>query len=940
MGKKIISLGIVVTFIISVLIPYNVFSYSEDFRSNWIDETSMCLPEAYKKVRCPECEMELYYMPGKDSPYTKWVTYEIPDMDEDNVTDEIAGRKKLKKANEKLKNEFKLLELIESKKEKEKLQLQQKEVVLKKPKYELRQQLTCPYCAHSFFQEGDIIENRKFLKKEMAKEDVEKAMEEASPIEESFSKAIALGVSKDIRQFGYDFFKMDEKAKEEKKAMSQTPETMSQGSILKQAYGTQAQQVELFPDQEMEAPVVPVSSDYIIGPGDTIIINIWGSVQESFPLNVDREGKIMLPKAGPLYIWGFRLEDAEKTIREKLNEYYTNFSLDISMGKLRSMQVFVMGEVKKPGSYNLNAQSNIFQALYASGGPTKLGSMRNIKVIGMDNKERMVDLYPFLLKGQALENSRIQSGDTIFIPTIGDTIAIAGNVKRPGIYEIKGMILLNDILEWAGGITPSGSLQRIQIERIKDTERRIMVDMEYKPSSDTDTPLKSNTLRNGDLVIIAPIVRLKHNFVSILGNIESPGDYALEEDMSVRNIIERAKGFLPATYLYRAEIARVTKGRTREIIPVNLDKLMLGDKQEDILLKEWDILLVYSQSDAQPSSFVEVDGAVNRPGRYELSTNMKVSDLIFKAGSLKPSEFIKKAELFHVVPGESPVVRQINIDRIQGGTLSVDTDIILQHGDYLFIKSEPKFTERKFVTIKGEVRFPGTYPILQGEKLSSLIERAGGFTKEAFLEGAVFSRESIKESQEKLRQRFLEKENRTFLEEQQSILLIGGGNVNTSAVSESLKTRKEMLDYIESVDIEGRMVVKISPVDRLKNTKYDILLENGDMLTISPVPCIITVMGSVNNPTSVIFEDGKGVEYYVQKTGGLTKHANRSGIYILKANGEAVSKFVLTKEVEKGDTIIVPQEFRYWVPRGQLLKDTVQILSSIAVGIGVIAALQ
>ena len=534
---------------------------------------------------------------------------------------------------------------------------------------------------------------------------------------------------------------------------------------------------------------------------------------------------------------------------------------------------------------------------------------------------------------------RVQSGDTIFVPPVGDVVAITGNVKRPAIYEMKSGMSLDDLLNYAGGIVPTADLQRIQVERIEISERRVMLDIELKKIALGRFSLEDINIQNGDIVIVSPIVRLKHNFVSIIGNVERPGDYALTQGMSVSNLLKRAKGFLPGTYLNRAEISRVTKDRTREIVSVDLDSVILDEEGRDPLLEEWDILIVYSESQVQPPLFVEIDGAVNRPGTYEITPKMKVSDLIFKAGGVKAGEVIRAAELFHIMPGEQPVVREIGVTQVSDIDVVVDKDIMLRAGDALFVKSEPGLTERKVFVIKGKVRYPGTYSIRRGERLSSLIERAGGYSEEAFLEGAIFTRKSIKEAQEKMRRRFIQRENKTILAEQQSMLLRKESGLNPSAISESLKTRREMLGFIESSEIEGRMVINLMPIAKLKGTKYDIVLEDGDSLTVPQPASAIAVIGSVNHPASVRFEERRGIEYYIRKTGGLTKHADKAGVYVIRANGEAMSKFMMSKRIGRGDTIVIPQEFKYWTPPGQLLKDTIEILSRVIIGIGIISAL-
>ncbi len=951
MVRKILSINFLMSsiFLLTTVFPLDLFAYEtsgKDSQIEKVDESLGYKPVVFKKARCPRCGMELYYIPGKESPHAHWVHYEVSEggvkLDEKDMNGK-AAKDKIKKYKDqagpiisKKKKEIEdLKKSLREAKEKQQALLSDRFGEKEEIEYELRLKITCPYDGYSFFPEGDIIEEKKLM-------DTTFYMGEMSVLEASFSKSIPFGVAKDLKQFGYDLFEKPEEKERREQLESAEREGQALGALglLRAAFSpTTAGAPALSFQAASQTAVVPISPDYVIGPGDMIVINIWGSVQESFPVEVDREGKIMLPRAGPLYVWGMQLKEAEGRIKQRLDQYYTNFSMDLSMGKLREIQVYVMGEVKKPGAYRINSQASIFQALYAAEGPIKLGSLRKIMLIHGDGKSEEIDLYPFLLEGKMVRPARIQSGDTIFVPAIGNVVAIAGNVKRPAIYETKSEISLQDLMAFAGGVTPTGDLRRLQVERIQNNERRVMLDIELKHANLEKFSMDNIDLRNGDIVMVSPIVRLKHDFVSIIGNVERPGDYALQKDMAVSSVLNMAKGFLPGTHLDRAEIARVTKDRTRQIIPVNLDNILLGAETEDITLEEWDILLVYSESQVQPPSFDEVDGAVNRPGRYELTPRMKISDLIFIAGGIEPGKVIRGAELFHIMPGEQPVIREVGVRKISEKNVAIDKDIILRASDSLFIKSEPRLTERRVVSVKGEVKYPGTYSIREGERLSSLIERAGGFTGEAFLEGTVFTRKSIREAQEKMRERFMERENKTILEEQQSLLLRRESGVDKSVVSESLKIRREMLESIQEAGLEGRMVISLKPVSSLKDTKYDILLEDGDALTVPQFSSAIAVIGSVNYPASVRFEQRKGIEYYIRKAGGLTKHADKAGIYVIRANGEALSKFMMSRRIERGDAIVVPQEFKYWTPPGQLLRDTVEILSRIAIGVGIIAAL-
>ena len=941
MFRKISSINLLmaVIFLLTTIFPSSLFSYEtvdrQDPKLEKVDESLGYEGVTFKKVRCPQCGMEFYYVPGKESPHSHWVQYEIPDEGSERKVRSGAARQEEKGILglfTQNKNSEREIGEASSEREFPFSQIDREQF----KEYELRQKLSCPYDGYDFFPEGDVIEERKLMKDFLS-------MEPLSSIESSFAKSIPFGVSKDLRQFGYDLFVLQEKSEKEKEESTiagRSTDALSTLGMLKAAFTPNSSTSSFSSLSSNNIVAIPIGHDYVIGPGDTLIINIWGSVQESFPVEVDREGKIILPKAGPLYLWGVKFQEAETRIRERLNQFYTNFNVDVSMGKLREIQIYVLGEVKKPGIYGIDSRSTVSQALLVAGGITKLGSLRKIKLMHADGQEKIIDLYPFILEGELARPIMIQSGDTIFVPIIGDVVAIAGNVKRPAIYETKSEILLADLLTFAGGVTPTGDLERLQVERVRNNERRVMLDMGLKRTDVGRFSLEGINMENGDLVIVSPIVRLKHDFVSVLGNVERPADYALSEDMRVSDLINRAKGFMPGTYLYRAEIARITKDRTREIIPVDLDKLMLGEQEEDVLLNEWDILLVYSEAEVQSPSFVEIDGAVNWPGKYELAPGMKVSDLIFKAGGAKLDETIRGAELFHIMPGEQSVIREISIKQLPGSiNVSLDKDIILRAGDSLFIKSEPKLTERKLAEIEGEVRFPGNYSIREGERLSSLLERVGGFTKEAFLDGTVFTRESIRESQEKMRQKFLERESRTLLEEQQSILLRGSTSGIVARSAESLKARESMLDFIKDIEIQGRMVIKMLSASELKGTKYDILLDDGDSIFIPQIPASVSIIGSVNNSISVPFESSKGINYYIRRAGGLTRHADKSGIYVLRANGEAISKFTMSKSIMRGDTIVVPQELKVWTPPGTILKDTVEILSRMAIGIGIIAAL-
>lgn len=768
-------------------------------------------------------------------------------------------------------------------------------------------------------------------------------LEEPSVIERMFSKGITLTVSKSLKQFGYDIFPgqaKDAQSAESSKATSSlssyySPKNFAKNILSSMTLGGGLKEGAGIFGDELLSPItsIPVGSDYVLGPDDTIIVNIWGNVQQSFPITVDAEGKIILPKSGPLYVWGMKFSDAEKAITKKLLENYTNIQVSISMGRLHSIRVFVLGEVRLPGAHSLSAQSTVFHALYAAGGPTKLGSMRKIKLIRNDKTETLIDLYRILIDGDNSQDYPLMANDTIVVPPIGPVVGIAGNVKRPAIYELASTIPLDRLLNISGGVNSVGYLQRIQVERIKEHQRKEVLDLEFKSPADLEKAATDLHMQDGDLVMIFPVTSARYNFATVTGNVQRPGDYELKPGMSAKDLIEKAEGLRHGSYLERAEISRFKDDRTREIIPLNLGNLLRGDEGANPLLKEWDVLTVYSKSDVRQPAFIEVAGAVNRPGQYELTENMHLSDLIFRAGGLRQTASLKNAELFRIVLGEQPKVLSIDIQELLNNK---EKDLVLKEQDQLFIREDAKWNKKRLVTLSGEVKYPGVYAAEEGERLSSLIKRAGGFTESAFMEGAVFTRESLKNAQQKALRHFIESEQRALLQEQAS-LSTGFTESQKEARMREIEYRDRQLKSLETTEILGRMVIKLTTLNKLEGSEYDISLEDGDILDIPQAPSSVLVIGNVYNPTAITYKKGKSIGYYLRAAGGATKNADKNAIYVIGANGEAKARFVHAREVRRGDTIIVPEGFIYKTPAGVLLRDSVSTLSQIAT-VGLLAA--
>jgi len=739
-------------------------------------------------------------------------------------------------------------------------------------------------------------------------------VEGLSEFEQFISGKAPSTISTDIKQFGYDLFK-------------KPPSTF--------------------------APVekVPVGPDYVIGPGDEIKVTVWGRIEGQWSVVVDRDGNISLPKIGVLGVTGLTFKELKELLQKEFSKYFTGFEMNVSMGSLRTIRVYVVGNAENPGAYTVSSLSTLVSALFEAGGPSKTGTMRDIQVKRNGKTIVHFDMYDFLLKGDKSKDIRLMPEDVIFIPTVGPLVGIAGSVKRPAIYELKGETKITDLVAMAGGITAGGYLQRIQVERIYENEVKIIVDTDLKNFTED----KDITLKDGDLVKVFPIVNVVINQVTLKGHVTRPGQYQWFEGMRVSDIIKNPeKDLLPETYFDHALIERyVPPDYHREIISFNLHKAVFDkDPSEDKLLQPYDTLTIYSKWDFIERPVVRVTGAVNKPGSFELRENMKISDLIKLAGGAKYYAFLKEAELTRVTPTpEGPKTEKIKVNLEKALEGDPTSNIYLKENDYLFVRAVPEWQLYRTVTISGEVKFPGTYTIKKGERLSSLIERAGGYTDKAYLRGAVFTRERVRELQQKQIDELIDRLER-------ELLSISAATVATAMTPEEARIfqteaeqKRQFLNKLRQVKALGRIVVRFDEPEKLKDTPYDIELEEGDSIHIPTKSSSIQVIGSVYNQTAFIYSPEKDLSDYIDLAGGYTENADKDNVFILKVDGSAVKpgkglfgirwnrelkRWELGgSELEPGDTIVVPEKLTRiaWLRN---IKDITQILYQIAVTAGVL----
>jgi polysaccharide biosynthesis/export protein len=698
---------------------------------------------------------------------------------------------------------------------------------------------------------------------------------------------------------------------------------------------------------------VPVGPDYVIGVGDRLVLTLWGSVEGSYELEVNRSGEIVLPKVGSIKVLGTSYGQLPSLIRANLSRVIKDYHLTVNMGKLHLIKVYLVGEVKAPGDYTITSLSTLLNALSAAGGPTKNGSLRNIQVKRGGRLVESVDLYDFFLKGDKSRDIRLQPGDTIFVPVLGRVVGVAGNVRRPAIYELKDEKTLRDVIGLAEGINPSGYLQRVQILRVQAHDKKIVSDFNLDtkvPGKQIDDLTGAIKVQDMDLVKIFPIDPTLRGYVRLTGYLLRTGDYALQPGARISSVLLK-ENLLPEYYREAGELTRLCPPDFHpEKIFFNVAKALQGDPENDLELKEFDSLQIFSRWEKERMPTVRIGGEIDRPGQYRLFERMTVRDLVIQAGNPKLTAYLKNAEISRLKKsGERVTSFPISVDLEQALKGDPKANLALLPFDEITIRKIPDWSEEtdRYVTLKGEVVFPGIYPIYKGERLSALIERAGGYTDKAYLKAAKFTRKSVQEEQQKRMDEMIAKSEQDITKKQGELSSVASSAEELAATKASLDGLLRTVEKLKQAKAEGRMVIQLARLDAFKGSSSDVELMGGDTLFLPSTPNSVNVMGQVYNPTAFILMPGEDVSYYLKRAGGATRDAETGEMYIVRADGSVESsqnhshflffnKFGAT-ELDSGDTLIVPQriERTAWM---RDIKDTATILGQIALTAGVLIA--
>lgn len=656
--------------------------------------------------------------------------------------------------------------------------------------------------------------------------------------------------------------------------------------------------------------------DYRLGPGDQLVIEVWGASQANITQKVTPDGYITIPDVGPIQVNGLTVQAASNKIRAKLSKIYsgmgtTNVDLStdvkVSLGQIRTIQVNIMGEVAQPGTYALSSFSTVFHALYKAGGISQLGSLRNIKVVRGGRTVATVDVYDYILHGRSHSDIRLQEGDVILASPYDALVLVKGKIKRPMYYEMKRTESIRTLIDYAGGFTNDAYTSAVTVERNDEKERTIcsVDDMNYGVFK----------VKDGDVVSVGAILDRYNNRIEIKGAVYRPGFYELGKEIStVRDLITKADGLLEDAFTNRAVLHRENLDKTLEIISVNV-KGVLDGTEPDITLQRNDVLFIPSKYDLEAKGTIEISGEVYSPGIFPYAENTKLEDLIIMAGGLTESASKVRVDIARRLNDPNSTKKQKEISKMfsfavkDGFVVEGDPGFILEPYDQVFVRRSPGYTPKVNVSITGEVEFEGSYALNErNERLSDLIAHAGGLTGFAYLKGARLERQLSDEE---------------YLQAKELLTMVASNNQISG--NDSIIIPAVSRTYTVAIDLEKIMSNPHSSLDPV--------LQDGDAVIIPQLMTTVQVTGSVRKPNSVVYNPDMKLKDYISEAGGYAERARKSGTFILYPNGhiKELGRNASAKEIVGGAKIIVPQKGRSQWNLGTTLSSITTSVSMLAV---------
>ncbi|MCC5795202.1 MAG: SLBB domain-containing protein [Chromatiales bacterium] len=667
------------------------------------------------------------------------------------------------------------------------------------------------------------------------------------------------------------------------------------------------------------APVsdIPVPADYRLGPGDELRVQLFGNRNAEYRLPVSRDLAINFPELGPVSVGGLTFDEVRAELERRVGEQFIGTRLSVALGELRSIRIFVLGDVRRPGSYTVSSLATMTNALFYSGGVDPRGSLRRVELKRNGEVVTTLDLYDLLLDGNTRGDRRLQPGDVIFVPPVGARVGISGEVRRPAIYELRGEATTAELLRFAGGLMPRGDSRAVRLERLDDAGARIVEELDMSSG-----PGRMVRLRDGDLLRIPSAVQQLEGAVVLEGNVFRPGEYQWRSGLRLTDLLGSSRELKPRSDLRYILIRR-------EVVP-NAEILLFSidlqeawntpaDPQRNPPLLPRDTVYVFDRDvgrehitrrlreelalqtgPERPLPVVRIEGRVQAPGEYPLEPGMAVSDLLRAGGGLQDSAFLRDVELvrYQVVDGEARIaeVRRLDLAAILAGG---QPDVLLQPSDFLNVRQVSGWRAQEVIELGGEVRFPGVYPFSPGETLASVIERAGGLTDLADPRAAIFTRQTLRD-----REREQLDVLAARIESDLAALALSDPD-NIEAVS----TGQTLLRQLRTAQPTGRLVIDLEGL-LAQRRGTDVKLRAGDSLFIPTTSQEVMVLGEVQFSTAHLHQSGLSREDYINRSGGLTAKADSRRIYVVRASGEVVAgnsrAMARRGGIEPGDTIVVP----------------------------------
>lgn len=633
------------------------------------------------------------------------------------------------------------------------------------------------------------------------------------------------------------------------------------------------------PNSNMATP-----PNYQLGPGDEVIIDIWGASQTSIRQTITPDGTINMQELGPIYLSGMTVEEANRFLKNKLGTVFSNENnqIQVTLGNTRTIQINIMGEVVQPGTYALSAFSTVFHALYRAGGVNDIGSLRNVQLVRNGKKIAAVDVYDFIMQGKIKDDIRLQEGDVIIVPAYDMLVKMSGNVKRPMRFEMKKDETLAALIKYAGGFNADAYSKSVRMVRQNG--------MEYEVKTVDEMDYSVCQLRDGDVVTVGAILNRFTNKVEIKGAVYRPDIYALDGKVNtVRALIEKAQGLMDDAFTNRAVLQRQRDDLTSEIVSVDVKALMNGTIP-DIPLRKNDILYIPSIHDLQDLGSVTIYGEVTKPDEYPYADNMTLEDLIIQAGGLKEAASTVRVDVSRRIKDTKSVNSTDSIGQMfsfalkDGFVIDGQPGFVLQPYDQVFVRRSPGYQTQQNVSIQGEVIFGGAYTLTsKAERLSDLVKKAGGVTNLAYVRGAKLTR--VANEEEKMRM--------------QDVVKLMGRELGENAI-DSLGLRVDSL-FSVGIDLEAALA---NP-----GGDADLVLREGDVLNIPEYVNTVKINGAVMMPNTVSYRKGEKVSYYLGQAGGYSQHAKKSKKFIIYMNGQVAKvKGNGSKQIEPGCEIIVPNK--------------------------------